>query len=226
MPVSLVSPGTNGCYSSAENVVVRIKNNGNNTCDFSVNPVTITCVVAGGPTLTGNPVGTLASKGTMDVTLTGTVNMSAPATYTFTISTAATGDAITGNNNLAPVARIRANLAAGTVSTAMNELCEGRPKLKLTAASGGSIQWKESTVSASGPWTSVGTDDSSYTPASDLTQTTYYKAEVSCNATTLTSNVQTVSYQQQSCSPDYNRCYSVAVSDRLPCMRQPMQVPE
>ncbi len=81
---------------------------------------------------------------------------------------------------------------AGTVSASPDQICiSGSSTLTVTGASGGAIQWQRSTVSASGPWTNVGTGATTYN-AGTLTQTTYFQTETSCSGVTVTSNVQTV----------------------------------
>jgi hypothetical protein len=105
MPTALFAPGTGGCYSNAENVVVTIRNNGLVTHDFSVNPTTITCNVTGAATatltLTINS-GTLAPSATNNYTLTPTLDMTAIGTYNFAISTSTPGDGNLTNDNLSP----------------------------------------------------------------------------------------------------------------------------
>jgi hypothetical protein len=83
-------------------------------------------------------------------------------------------------------------LVAGTVTTNQAQLCvSGSTTLTVTGASGGSNQWQESTVSASGPWTNVGTGATTYNSGT-ITQTTYYRVVTSCGVSSVNSNVQTV----------------------------------
>jgi len=194
-PVSLVVPSNSGCYSSTQSVVVKIKNIGNYTHDFSVTPVTITCNVSGTTiaTLTGTASGTLASQQTMDVTLTGTFDMNPLGSYSFALSTSVAGDANAANNNFA-ISRTRVALEPGVVSTLKDKICEGAPTLTLTGNAGGSLQWRQSTAGPGGPWTPVGTGTTSYTPAAPQTVTTYYQVLASCLGSDLASNIQTVEY--------------------------------
>ncbi|HOZ52764.1 MAG TPA: hypothetical protein PLU17_12950, partial [Chitinophagaceae bacterium] len=81
---------------------------------------------------------------------------------------------------------------AGTVTSSVGTICvSGSPELTVTGSAGGAIQWQESVVSASGPFTNVGTGSSTYLPGI-ITQTTYYRVEVSCGSTAVQSNVITV----------------------------------
>jgi hypothetical protein len=83
-------------------------------------------------------------------------------------------------------------LTAGTVTSAQSELCiSGSTTLTLTGASGGANQWQRSFVSASGPWTNVGTGANTYNTGT-ITQTAYYRVETSCNSSAVQSNVVTI----------------------------------
>ncbi|HRH63562.1 MAG TPA: right-handed parallel beta-helix repeat-containing protein, partial [Bacteroidia bacterium] len=87
---------------------------------------------------------------------------------------------------------------AGTITASPTEICvSGTSTLTVTGASGGAIQWKESTVSASGPWTNVGTGATTYSTGT-LTQTRYYQTETSCSGTTVSSATQTITVNNPS----------------------------
>ncbi len=89
-------------------------------------------------------------------------------------------------------------LVAGTISTPQTELClSGATTLTLTGASGGANQWQSSTLSATGPWTNVGTGSNTYNTGT-ISQTTYYQVVTSCNSSSVTSNVQTVTVNNPS----------------------------
>ncbi len=113
--IALLNPPATGCYSATQQVSVRIQNLGAATINFAVNPATITGSVSGAATQTFTPVvintGTLAPGETRDVVL-GTVNMIAAGTYTFNAAAGATGETNTTNNDIAPVTRTQAGVAA------------------------------------------------------------------------------------------------------------------
>lgn len=100
--ITLVSPGTVGCYGTNQTVTVRIKNYGSQIIDFAVNNVTVNSSVTGpNPQTFGAVVlnsGTLAVNATQDVVVSTTYNMSATGTYTFNASTSVTGDGNAGND--------------------------------------------------------------------------------------------------------------------------------
>ncbi len=197
---SFVGPGTSGCYSAAEDIVVTIKNNGALPVDFGVTPATVTLDVTGAvtTTLTANPAGTLASGASMNVTLTP-LNMTTNGTYLFNIYTTIASDGNTGNDALTPAVSRIVGPVGGTVTSTSPSLCvTGTPSLSLSGHYGGAIQWQESNVSPSGPFTNVGTGTSTYTPAAAITTTTYYQAEISCNGNTATSNTYTVTVNNPS----------------------------
>jgi hypothetical protein len=187
--VSLINPTVKVCYSNAETITVRITNNSGSPINFATNPVTVTLNVTGPVTTTLTSVvntGTLASLATQDVTFAGTVNMSAPGTYTFNASTSAAGDVNAGNDAMSPETRTVVSLNAGTVSSSDNSFClSGTPVLTLAGNAGGAIQWQQAT-NAGGPWTNVGTNTTTYTPSSAITTTTYYRVIVSCGTNTAT----------------------------------------
>lgn len=101
--VTRVSPVKKSCYSNAEPVVVRVRNTGSQTADFSVNPVTVTTTVNGAATTTLTQTvnsGTLASNATLDVVFSGTLDLSAFGTYYVRSYISCTGDNVQGNDSL------------------------------------------------------------------------------------------------------------------------------
>ncbi len=104
-----ISPANVGCYTSAENVIVTVKNYGTNT----QNSFPVTAWISGPVTntLNGAYSGNLAPGATANVTL-GIVNMSAAGTYTFKVFTGLTGDGDISNDTIiftrvvAPVASL------------------------------------------------------------------------------------------------------------------------
>jgi hypothetical protein len=195
--VNLISPNTGGCYSVNEPVVVTIQNTGITPLDLSVNPVTFSGNIAGVITVPLSGVlntGTLAVNATTTFTLTPNVNMTAVGTYTINVSASVTGDGNPANDNLSPAA-VRTVLASsgGTISTPSVTYCaSGAPLFTLIGASGGTRQWQQSTVSASGPWTNVGSNGLTYTPSPALTQNTFVQCVTTCNLVVNTSNVLTI----------------------------------
>ncbi len=191
--LALVAPAVATCFTNAEAVTVTIFNFGSTALDFSVDPLTVTVNVTGAATatLTGTATGTLAVGASMNVTMSTTLNMSAIGTYTFNAFTTMASDG--NNSNDAMVADTRTSVVvAGNITPSPVTLCvSGTPTLTLNGSSG-NIQWQKSTVSATGPWTNVGTGVSTYTPSVPLTQNTWIQAVVSCNANNVTTAVDTI----------------------------------
>jgi hypothetical protein len=194
--VNITSPNTSGCYTASEPIVVTIQNAGFAPLDLSLNPVSFTGNVSGAATVTLSGLlntGTVAPNATTTFTLTPNVDMTAIGSYTISITASLLGDGNPANDILTPAAVRTVGNNGGTLSTSVNTYCvNGTPSLTLTGASGGNRQWQESTVSATGPWTNIGSGGNSYTPSSALTQTTYFQVTTTCNSNTFTSNVLTI----------------------------------
>jgi hypothetical protein len=197
--VALAAPtvSANNCYTSAETVTIRIRNYSTNPIDFSVNPVTVTTNVTGAVTQTLTATlstGTLAASATLDIPMTGTLNMNATGVYTFNAAAAITGDVIPANNGMTAVNITKVVLAAGTISASPASYCltGGTPTLSSTGTTGGNLQWQQSSTSGSGFTNIAGATTTPYTVGSAITQTTYYRLQVSCNGNTVTSNEVTV----------------------------------
>jgi hypothetical protein len=199
-PAALLSPNSlYNCYSATESVAVRVRNNGNAAINFATNPATVTVVVT--PTTgaaqsftTTVSTGTLAVGAVLNVTLPGTLNLSAASTYTFAITATVTGDLNTANDVLTPApTRIRTAAApvAGVLAPASSSICvSGTATLTLTGSANGNIQWQQAT-SATGPFTDIaGATGTSYTTPV-LTSTTYYRVATACS-TTAYSNVSAI----------------------------------
>lgn len=188
-----------GCYSNNENITVTLRNNTATAIDFVATPVTLT-VVIGGPvsntlTLTINSGLPLAGNSTSNVTV-GTQNMTILGTYTFncTFAVATPGIDSDNTNNEYNTTRAAGVLGIGTATSSPQGFCgvaSGTPTLSLSSVSGGVVQWYQSTVSSSGPWTAVGTSSISYSPGL-INTTHHFYATVSCGAASLSSNVVTV----------------------------------
>lgn len=193
---SLVTPAvaSNGCYTSAETVTIKIRNSSTSPIDLSVNPVTVTTNVTGAVTQTLTAVvntGTLAPAATLDVPMSATLNMGATGVYTFNAFTTVAGDVVPGNDAMAPVDITKAVLAAGTASVSPGSYCitPGTPTLSTTGADGyGSLQWQQSTTPGVGFTNIPGANTSPYTLASPITQTMYFRLIASCNGNNATSN--------------------------------------
>ncbi len=195
---SFDGPGTNGCYSANQDVTVTVKNYGTSIIDFTVNPATISCDISGAVTTTLSTTintGTLAAGATLPVTLSS-FNMTGIGSYTFSnISLVMPGDGLVSNNVL-PTNYVRTvGIIAGSISTPSSTVCISSPSPTITLSGnyGGSIQWKQSTVSATGPWTNVGTGAQTFVPGALTSPTYYFQAELTCNSNTDTTNVLTVS---------------------------------
>jgi len=139
-------------------------------------------------TWTSNPAGFTASGG-------GPFTITPTSTRTYkVVATDTTGSSNGGCVAVDSVTIISSSvLIAGTISSPISNYCvSGTPVLTLTGNSGGSIQWQQSTASASGPWTNIGTGTNTFTPSSPLTQTTYFQVVVGCQSSSVNSPVYTV----------------------------------
>ncbi|OON66753.1 hypothetical protein B0919_21490 [Hymenobacter sp. CRA2] len=194
-PTALVAPaGGQTCYSPTETVTVTVQNKGTQALDFAVNPASVSVVVttpAGPQTLTTTlTTGTLAPNATQNVTLPGTLDMSAAGAYSFAVTATVQGDQTTSNDALAAVTRTVVAPVAGTLTTNNAGLCNsGTAVLTLTGAANGTIQWQQSADNVTFTDISGATTASYTTPV--LTSTTYFRVQVRCNAA-VTSNVVTI----------------------------------
>lgn len=195
-PVNLFNPTVFSCNTTNVQVRVTIKNYNNAAINFAASPVTVLAAITGAVTtnLTGLVnTGTLAAGDSVVVTLGGTLNMSTAGTYNFAISTSVGGGFtdLDVTNNTYSTSITPSPYTIGTLSSSVANFCNaGIPVLTLTGTAG-SVQWQESTVSSSGPWTNVGGNTLVYSPAS-VTATTYYQAIVSCGVSNGPTNVETV----------------------------------
>ncbi|MBF9221563.1 beta strand repeat-containing protein [Hymenobacter ruricola] len=99
---------TQTCFSATQTVTVTLKNEAATDIYFGANPVTLTGTVTGpNGTTTLAPVvvstGTLAPNATRAVSFVTTADLTAPGTYTISLTAAATRDTNPANNTLAPV---------------------------------------------------------------------------------------------------------------------------
>ncbi|MFZ4058406.1 MAG: beta strand repeat-containing protein [Ferruginibacter sp.] len=195
---AFVSPGTSNCVSGIQNVTVTITNYRAIAVPAGT-PINITFQLtgAGTSTLSTSYTGGIAASGTANVTL-GTVDLSALGTYTLRAYTSGDGigNDIDVSNDEATTSRTTAALTAGSISLTSGSLLYcvtgGIPGFTISGNAGGDIQWQSSTISDSGPWTDVGTINSTtYTAPSAITTTTHYRAKVSCSGTDEFTNVLT-----------------------------------
>jgi hypothetical protein len=194
---ALLTPAvsTTGCYTAAETVTVRIRNNGTTIVDFAATPVTVTVNVTGAATQTLTATlnsGTLATSATMDVILPATLNMSAAGLYTFNGSTSVTGDTNPGDNAMPSVERTKQIVTAGGAAVTPNVVCISQtvaPVLSTDGAHTGysSLQWQQSTTSGTGFTNIPAGTTVPYTIAGPITQTMYYRLVAGCGAATQTS---------------------------------------
>lgn len=192
---ALIAPAAtvNNCYSSAETVTVRVRNNGISTIDFSAHPVTVTVKVTGAATQTLSAIinsGTLASNTTMNVDMAAPLDMTAPGIYTFKGYTSVTGDINADDDSMPVSTRTKVALDAGTVSASPGSFCvtPGTPTLSTTGAAGYSgLQWQQSTTAGTGFTDILSATSSPYTPGSPITQAMYYRLVATCGAVNVTS---------------------------------------
>ncbi|REK49474.1 MAG: hypothetical protein DWQ48_07420, partial [Bacteroidetes bacterium] len=188
--VALLSPSPAGCFTNNQNVIVRIRNFGTIPIDFSTDNTTITVDVTNAVTQTIsltltdnslNPGGTpLGAGATMDVNI-GTLNMSTIGSYNYDVYTTVAGDGNSSNDAVSPApASVVLAVQAGTASSNIPSICtSGGPVLTLSGhIAGSSIQWKSATTTG-GPYSNIGTGTPFTAP--NITDTTYYIAEVTCN---------------------------------------------
>lgn len=118
------------------------------------------------------------------------VNPVITTSYTVTATDNSTGPYGGCANQASTTIITGSTLTPGTVSASGYLFCNsGSPVLTLTGASGGSIQWQSSTTSTTGPWNNIGAGLNAYTPTTPITQTTWYRALVTCQTNSLPSNV-------------------------------------
>lgn len=105
---ALVSPAATGCYTATETVAVTLNNFSGSTIDFSIQPVTVN-VTATGPIPYASAFvvnsGTLASGGSMTVTMPTTIDMTGQGTYTFNATTVIAGDINPANDAMPATTR-------------------------------------------------------------------------------------------------------------------------
>lgn len=195
---ALIAPAVQSCYTAAETVTVTIRNQSATALDLTANPVTLNASVTGPNATTFTPVvintGTLNAGATMNVVISNTYDMSVAGTYGFSATLSLTGDVNAGNNTLATTNLVVTPINPGIASADVDAFCitGGIPTITVSNNSNyASVQWQES-VSPGGPWTNVGTNSSTYSPVSAITDTRYYRALSACGTNNAPSNVVTV----------------------------------
>lgn len=131
---TLAAPTSTSCYTTAEDVVVDIKNYGIGV--ISNVPVTVSIAGPITQTVSGTYLGTIAIGATVTFTV-GTANLSASGIYTFSSVTSLAGDANTFND---------ANTATRTVtpmfSVALTQtICSGNSATITATGSASSYSW-------------------------------------------------------------------------------------
>ncbi|MEL6671984.1 MAG: GEVED domain-containing protein [Bacteroidota bacterium] len=100
--VEVVTPNAAACYTPAEDIIIQVRNEGNNVIDFSVNPMTVTVDVTGASTQnfsTTVNTGTLAVLGTQDVLVTSAGDFSAVGIHAITATVAVAADTVATNDS-------------------------------------------------------------------------------------------------------------------------------
>ncbi|MDO7873390.1 BNR-repeat neuraminidase N-terminal domain-containing protein [Hymenobacter sp. ASUV-10] len=135
-----------------------------------------------------------------DVTYNSTAlaaTITAPTTVGTYIYTLTASNSTAGAGSCQAIRTITVNViapTAGTLASSISSFCtSGTPTLTLTGSTNGTIQYQQSTTSATTGFTNIaGATSATYTPAAALTQTTYFRVLTSCDANVVTSNVVTV----------------------------------
>lgn len=189
--INMLNPASFACLNATAQVKVVIKNYNTASINFASAPVTVSVTVSGTLNTTINTTinaGVLAAGDTLIVTMPSTIDMSAPGIYNFSISTAVGGTQtdVDITNDTYTVSVTPGTYNIGTLSSSVINFCNaGIPVLSLTGSIG-TVQWQQSLTSG-GPWTNVGANSLTYTPAA-ITATTYYQALVSCGASSNATN--------------------------------------
>lgn len=176
------------CYTNCEPVNVRLRNDGLNIIDFSVNPMSVSVNVTGiNPQLLTTTIntGSLAVGDSMVVTVASCYNMTAFGTYNFRPYANIPADGNVFNDSL-NVITIITNNSPGTASINRSSICFGDSATLSLAGNSGTIQWQYSTDGGI-TWfneTGPGNNSSPYTVSPN--DTIRYRAQV-CG--TLNSNV-------------------------------------
>ena len=191
----LIAPLTTQlCYANGEVVKVVIRNFGVSPLNLAATPVTVNAAVTGPNPQSFAPVvlnsGVINSGDTMHVIVSTNYNMSTAGSYTFTASAIQALDINVGNNAMTPVSITKLALTAGTITSNFNNFCvSGTPILTTSGQQGGNIQWQVSTAGATGPWTNVGTGQTTYSPAVPVSVNSWFRASYECGGSSLNSNV-------------------------------------
>ena len=194
----IAAPLAQSCYASAETVRAVFVNYSTSVLNLALNPVTVSVSATGPNATTFAPIvvntGTLAAGDSLNVLISSSYNMTAPGTYVFSASATVGGDVNTANDGGATLTRVVTPLAVGTASTSNPAYCVtgGTPTINLTGSTGGNVQFQESATGLAGSFVNVGTGGTSYTPATAIAATRYYRAYSTCNGVADTSNIVTV----------------------------------
>lgn len=179
------------CYTNCEPVNVRLRNDGLNTIDFSIDPMTVSVNVTGvNPQLLTTTVntGTLAVGDSMLVTVASCYDMTAFGTYNFRPYANIATDGNVFNDSL-NIITITTNNSAGTASINRSSICFGDSATLSLSGNSGTIQWQYSTDGGTNWFNETGSGNNSTPYTVSPNDTIQYRAIV-CGS--LTSNVITL----------------------------------
>jgi hypothetical protein len=184
------------CYTNCEPVNVRLRNDGLNPIDFSINPMTVSVNVTGvNPQLLSTTIntGTLLVGDSMLVTVNNCYDMSAFGTYNFRPYANIASDGNVFNDSL-NVITINNNNTPGTASINRNSICFGDSATLTLTGNTGALQWQFSTDGGVNWFNETGTGNTSSPYIVSPSDTIMYRALV-CGtliSNTITLNVNSV----------------------------------
>lgn len=215
-PLAVTSP-SGQCYSNAQQITISVKNYTSTVLNLVTYPVSLSVNIKNPANVTTNyPItintGTIPANGTINVSVVSNYDMSTAGSYVFDATTTQSSDGDGSNDVMTTFTLTKTTLVTGTVSSDVAAYCgtSGRPNLTLAGSAGGNIQWQQSLIGSPYSWTNVGTANSTvFTPASNVALgTTYYQALVTCGATSTTTNIASVAYNNPivTSAPAVTRC--------------------
>lgn len=157
---TFVSPTSGNCYTSTQQVTVRLRNNGTTPHSFVTNNTTLTVNVTGAivatisTTVNSNAVNggvPVPVNATVDIPV-GVINMSAAGTYNFQTYHSTAGDPVLGNDTLSGYT---ITYQPGTASPATTNMCLGDTRtVTATGNTASTVQWQQSTDGGA-TWTNI-----------------------------------------------------------------------
>lgn len=184
------------CYTNCEPINVLLRNDGLNTIDFSVDPMTVSVDITGvNPQLYSTTVntGSLLVGDSMVVTVASCYDMSAFGTYNFRPYANIATDGNVFNDSL-NIITITTNNSPGTASINRNSICLGDSATLTLSGNSGALQWQFSTDGGL-TWNNVSGPGSNATPFTvSPNDTIQYRAQVcgTLNSNVITLNVNSV----------------------------------